>query len=472
MIRVRVKKLERRALMPQQADYLNWVITNRVFHPACFMEMRLGKTLANIRLIQHWKCDKACIVVAPTSVLEAWERELTAEGELYIIGHGLSGKERIEAAQEAVNMGCRVWFLINYECIRLSPEISLLPWFACLLDESTKIKDGAAQVSKVCSIGFRDTKHRIIISGLPAPEGDLNLFNQFMFLHGDCLGIRNYYQFRSNYFEPNGPYGEWTYKEGMQDTVREQIYRKAFVLRRADVNLPNIKIRETRYVKLDKDARKLYKKIEDEWSVWIKQEDGETEKLLETEYAVVKKTWCCRIAGGSDPEGVFKWHHKTKELISLLKGELKNQPVVVWFRFNSEIHAIEKILKEAGIPCTSLTGDTKREERFKRNEWFRNSRHSGKVLLCQTMLAQFGLDFSVADTAIYYSFVESNEAIAQSEDRIYHPKKTTPLLYIYLLTENTVDEDVYSAISDGVVSAKMFMMKMLTNFFKRRGTNG
>ena len=72
-----------------------------------------------------------------------------------------------------------------------------------------------------------------------------------------------------------------------------------------------------------------------------------------------------------------------------------------------------------------------------------------------------GQDWSVADTAIYYSNEYSNDLRSQSEDRICHPKKKLPLLIIDLNTESSIDEKVRKILKDKNFDSRMFMSRLI-----------
>jgi len=74
-----------------------------------------------------------------------------------------------------------------------------------------------------------------------------------------------------------------------------------------------------------------------------------------------------------------------------------------------------------------------------------------------------------ADTAIYYSNYYSFEMRTQSEDRIIHPLKQTPLLYVDLVTENTIDEDVVEILQTKKLRAVGFMRLLRRELMKKRG---
>jgi len=56
------------------------------------------------------------------------------------------------------------------------------------------------------------------------------------------------------------------------------------------------------------------------------------------------------------------------------------------------------------------------------------------------------MNLSAADTAIYFSEPVGYMARKQTEDRILDTEKKSTLLYIHLLVENSIDEDIRMAL--------------------------
>lgn len=460
---MRVRNIKYRPLMLHQGNYQKHAAKSD--HNACLLEMRLGKTLATIRWLVSLP-KQACmpiLVVAPLSVLEAWEKELTLEYERYVIASGLSFNKRTELViEEAFGQEGRTWVLINYDCLRATPGLAFLEWYGAVIDESTTIKNPKAKITKLVTKGFRDTKHRTILAGLPRPESELDLFTQFQFLYGSFMNCRNYYDYRNRYFELK--WNGWEPKPGMAKIIKDEVHNKAFILTRKSAGLGSTKVRERRMVTMSPDQARVYNKIEDKFVA----EYG-IDLLLETDHVLTQRMWLARIAGGAEVTGKAKWLGKINELLFLLKGELASEPVVVWFRFTSEIHAAAEALRKAAIPFQTLTGADSRQQRKDKQDWFRTSKQPGRVMLVQIIkVAEYGVDMSVSSTAIYYSVTYSCLQMAQTEDRIMHPMKKEPLLYIYLVSKDSIDEDAVETVSKKLTNAKMFQYKMRSLFETRR----
>ncbi len=459
MPRIRKRSKAKRELMPHQCAALAFAETKN--HVALFMEMRLGKTLVAIRYLASKYYVRYALVVAPVTVLEAWERELSLEGETFLNLSGKSKPARMAILDSlATRPSGRTWLLINYEGLLATPVMAKAPWDAVVLDESTRIKSPDAKTTKLCIKGFRQVKHRLILTGLPNPENEFELFCQLQFLWGSFAGCVSYWGFRSKYGTYNEREMKWTMHPQWRGPIKDLIQRRAFILSREKARMGKRKIYQIRNVPSTPEQMQLYRKAEADFEILLS--DG---TMKETQYTIVVHNWLCKIAGGFTPDEVPELisNRKTEELLELLQGELWNQKAVVWFKYRHEVEHVANHLRLAQIPFVQILGGDPLEERKARLDAFR---HDARVLLATEKVAKFGIDCSVASTAIYYSNEWSCEDRVQSEDRILHPQKDEPLLYIDLCTEGTVDHRVAEAVQEKSLNAKLFL-KNIQEFIRR-----
>lgn len=433
------------------------------FQCALFWQMRLGKTLVSIRWAGEKPDAERILVVCPFTVIENWEEHLAEEGEAYVVLTG-SEEQRLRKVEE--NPQAR-WFIVNYEGLtrRRRPgedrknavpsAIALLPWDTVLLDESTRIRNPKADVTRVVNTTLCSAKYRALLTGLPDPEGAEDFFEQMFFLYGQFMGCKNFWQFRERYYT-NIQYYEWFPRPGALEQIKKEVHKLGDFLTRKQVGLSNKKVYETRYVELPPKIRKAYDVLERDYELGMQS----------TKFAPVKRTWLQRLSGGFPDDPQFRSDHKLRELLYLLTTELKNEPVVVFFRFNRELAAVREALQTKGIKSLMIYGEVERTERQRRRLLFQ--RGKARVMLCQTSCVRYGLDFSHADTAIYYSNHDEYELRPQSEDRLVHPMKKGSLLIIDLVVRNSVDEDILYAQKVKGANAKFFESALIENFKKRR----
>ncbi len=402
----------------------------------CVMEMRLGKSILAIRWVRHRLAalgirKPRILLVAPRTPLIDWMEELERDEQKFTLIHGGPTKR-----SNLLN-GRDGWFVSTYSSLIFTPEIKDKPWDAVILDESTTIKNVKARVTKCCHRWFRDVRLKCILTGLPNPQSELELWSQMAWVNGGSwMDVNNYYKWRTRVAYLAG--FSWEVKRDARPKIKAHLHEDAFVLSRSEAKVGSIKIPVRRSGVLAPKERKIYRTAVTRWEI-----PGIAKENTEAKHNVVICSWLRRITGGHLPTHAIEcW--KYEELIRLLGEDLQGQQVVIWFAFNQEIHRCYAILKRAGISATCLYGDVSLYERSRRINKFRSG--SRRVILCQVACGKYGLDLAVADTAIYFSNSYSYEARRQSEDRIVSANKTNPLAIIDLITENTVDEDVYEGL--------------------------
>jgi len=406
--------------------------------------MRLGKTMVAIRYLRNIDA-KRVLVVAPVEGLWAWQRELSLEG-IGSIGILKGSKaQRLEILKDTYQ-----WFLVNYESLLATPEILEQEWDAIICDESRRIANPKAKITRLLNAAPRTNK-RLVLSGEPAPESPLEYFEQFKFLNGSFMGCQNYWQFRNGFFRELGPH-DWVPQSNKLDRLKGAIHGNAFFMSRKEAGIPDRKIYEVRAVPLPPDLRKAYDSVRRDFMASL---NGTS---YSTKWVPVQYMWLHQISCGFLGEKMV-WEGKIKSLVDLLRGELRNEPVVVWFRFNAALRVANHALESKGVTCFTITGETPKEERFRRINQFREGRF--RVLLIQIKCGKTAIDLSNSSTAVYFSNSYSLEDRHQSEDRILNPLKRDPLLYVDLIGENTVEEDILEVLRQKGGESKFFMNKLI-----------
>lgn len=460
-----------REFMPHQVPA--WQYAEKRNRIALFMEMRLGKTLVAIRWAQRrmsgeyffTDVNSRTLVVAPVSTIKQWENELLQERVSPYDICWLSGKSSTEKFKLATRDEPK-WFLVNYDGLRACPALAQLPWDVIILDESTKIKNPSAKITKLLLQKFDRVKYRAILTGMPSPESSMDFYCQMLFLDGDqFMGHANFWSWRNRFFFPSGY--DWILKKiapgfpagtSTREAIRAAVAKEAFVMTRKEAKVGSMLVHEQRVIPINANQWRALRDIKKKWKY------GD----LETKFAGTRHVWMQRIAGGFSPDRenpVLIANGKTEEILQLIAGELAGQQLVIWFHFNEELAHVYHTLKAKHISVTAALGATPPEKRYARQAKFQ----AGKVqVFCiQEEVGKFGLDLSAADTEIYYSNAWSYETRAQSQDRIIHLRKTYPLLAIDLVTGDTTDEDVTDTLLDKSINAKSFQSKLLSKIRSR-----
>jgi len=394
------------------------------------------------------------LVVCPSYVGETWRNELRKEGIRHV--GMLVGPHTDKERGQALASSHLRWYVVNYEQLRTHPRLAQLPWDAVIVDESTRIRNPKAKITQVACSSFRHVARRAILSGCPNPESDLDFFCQMVFLYDGFMGSTNFWEWRQANFHQGYTQWQWNPNRGTSEKIKKIIHKRCSVLTRRKAGMRERWVREVRYVDLPKKIRKVYNKTEREWVL------GQAE----TKYAVVKSTWLAKLAGGCACPKEYRHSAKTNALIEIVQGELAKEQAIVWFRFNDELRECYRRLRKAKISCeTMIGGETQRRREAKRKRF---TRGSFRLFLVQAKCAMFGLDLSVSDTAIYFSRWFDGEVNAQTRDRIVHPQKKTTLLVVDLVTRDTTDEDVLSAVKSKQFTQRIFTSNLFKALKRRR----
>jgi superfamily II DNA or RNA helicase len=172
-------------LRPYQRRGVEWMhhLADTGCHGLLADEMGLGKTLQVITLLATRRVDDLpSLVVCPASVVPVWQEEIARfHPELAVdvlkTGHDFSSRET----------PC-VW-LSSYTQLRKHRAILAKHRFAyAVLDEGQFIKNPDAKVTQTC-FAIR-ARHRIVLSGTPLENRQLDLWSIFRYLLPGLLGSR------------------------------------------------------------------------------------------------------------------------------------------------------------------------------------------------------------------------------------------------------------------------------------------
>jgi SNF2 family DNA or RNA helicase len=425
------------------------------------MEMRLGKTLVAIRRCLLYKPTNPSIglrilVVAPSSALPDWETELRTERQKDVVYLQGSRENRLDLLTEEHR-----WNLINKEGWMVVPEIADVEWDAVIIDESTVIKNVRSQITKFYLNNFQDVPHRWALSGLPNPESDLEFWAQMAWLDGGwAFGSGNFYAFRNTWFDKERWGYGWIPKKGVLQDMHDEVGQRAFVMTRQEAGLDVPKVYERRYLELPSKLRRAYTTAEKEFLLEYKDRVKDS-----TFNRIVTYTWCRQMCSGFIGKRRV-WSGKEKELLDLLQGNLSRQAVVVWFAYNRELSRAMRALHKAGIKADAMVGTISKKRRKNTQRAFQRGRF--RVLCAQIKCADRGVNLSRASAAIYYSNSPSCEQRVQTEDRILKAGEDDPLLYIDLVVQGTVDEDLSLSLRGKKERSQRALNRALMARFRHR----
>lgn len=431
-------------------------------------DMGCGKTLTAIAIMgAGWQLGKMrrALVVAPSSVVPVWPRELEdAAGFPYQV-RALTGSRdaRIRALSELEDgpgPGLRV-AVINYESVWRDGIIEALRDYNAdiiIADESQRIKSHDAAQSKAMHRLGDKAPYKLILSGTPVQNNAIDIYSQYRFLDPTIFGT-NFYAFRNRYAIMGGFDRKQIVGYQNMDELIRRVYSIAYRVTKAEaLDLPE-QTYENRYVQLGNVDRKLYDQIRRDSYAELESGGEVTAPTVLTRLLRLQQ-----ITGGflkldniATPKQVN--HAKLDALMDIVNDAVySGQKLVVFARFTPEIGLISKTLRSEGIRHAVLDGRTPMEHHTDRAtgaevlsrgelvEDFQNNPET-MVFVAQIQTAGLGITLHAASLAVFYSLDFSYGNYAQALARIHRIGQRHPVTYIHLLVERSVDEKVLKALN-------------------------
>jgi len=385
------------------------------------------------------------LVIAPYSAFDAWRKTLHAEGMKWSEFTGLR-RER----QEAFFVYLGGFALINYEALirrkkkggfpgkKIDPAIDVWShdWDAVVLDESYRIANPRSAISKTIVREMERRQQRaarLILTGLPRPENDLDYFQQLRFLGADIAGAADFWKYRMyQCYNPPGTH-EYFLKREAKLALGCRLAKHAIFLKRTDVRPGQLEKQYERVlVRVDGRTRKVLDKIEDDFILEI---DGEI--VAKTVHTLVTFHWMRKLLGGVHPDYVY--HDKVTAACELINETLRGEQVLIWCDYVDEGHLLSDVFS-----APFICGEVDIQDRSAMVRRFQSQQT--RVLVCQPQAMKYGVDLSAASASVYYSSPLGLDTRVQSEDRMINLSQKTVKLIYDIVCENTVEE----AICDGL----------------------
>lgn len=420
---------------------------------AFFMETGTGKTFVGIERIRRAKALSLglpfrALIVCPRSIIEqVWKAQL-AEFAPDISFCNL----RKCRAQWKKKLPAADVYAINYESLRLIPTEVLRSFNIVILDESTKIKNPRAQITKFVLSMKKHWPRRDILSGLPAPNHLMEYWPQMNFVNSGILGD-NFWRFRAiNFYNvPRLPY-LWRPTPEFQAELPGKLAKQAIVVKKKDcLDLPP-QVFTTRTFEMTPGQRKHYDQMV-EMNITTM---GGKPVLAANELAKVMKLRQLTSGFAVDASGQAQEFRDPGKLALLeeVLEQLGESQAVIWVQFHVEI---AQILKKLEGLCGVAAGTVSEQEQEKAIEDFKAGRI--RYLIAHPGSVKYGHNWTHCTYAIYFSLSYSLEEYKQSMDRIHRYGQDKGTTYIHLLAERSIDSVIYkrlqskSSLSEGVLQA-------------------
>jgi SNF2 family DNA or RNA helicase len=414
---------------------------------AILADMGTGKSLMSVAvagaLYEGGRISKM-LVVCPKSIVGVWEGELKKFADFEYTAVTLEGDsgKKADSLRHMAGAGLQV-IIVNYESAwRLEAEIAKWKPDFIVCDESSKIKNPQVKQARALHNLGKNAKYKAILTGTPITNSPLDFFSQYKFVDDSVFGS-SFYSFRARYAIIGG-YGNHQivgYKN-MAELVTKA-HSIAFRIRIEDaVELPD-KIDEVRAVELERNAKTIYRSIDEDSYAELMQGEVTTRNVLTR---LLRLSQCTGGFIRDDIDGIVQEVSRAKlDALEDILDECTDagKKVVVFARFLPEINAIERLLKKRKTEYAVIHGCiTDRAEQVERFQ----TESECKVFVGQLQTTGMGLTLTAASVAVFYSLDFSYANYEQSRARIHRIGQTQKCLYIHLVAKGTVDEKVMEAL--------------------------
>lgn len=354
-----------------------------------------------------------------------------------------------------------------------------------VLDESHNIKSPQAKRTKSILLTSGRAPFRRILTGTPIAQGPFDAYSQVKFLdptYWDKWGLSTFTTFRANFgmferiYNPhirksfNESTGRWEHCHGGYakvlkeyrnlDQLQEMLAPISSRVTKDDVlDLPP-KLYEKRYITMTTDQARLYKQMREEFVVWLDGGDPVVAELAITRLLRLQQITCGYVP--TDEVHTIQGPNRRLDALCAIIEEAQHK-VIVWARFQMDITLILEAMRERGIPAVRYDGqvdDDERAEAVARFQGERPTYQNGqvigrepvpegeqvKVFVGNPAAGATGLTLTEARTVVYYSNSYKLIDRLQSEDRAHRIGQSNSVLYVDLIAEDTIDEQIVEAL--------------------------
>ncbi len=444
-------------------------------------DMGLGKTVQTIAMLlavksaveKDAKADGKkkfkALIVAPTSVVTNWERELDkfSPSLKHMVWHGGGRKERTDELEDADVV------ITSYALLRRDEELlSKLDLTYAILDEAQNIKNPLSATARAAK--KLKSHRRLALTGTPIENRLSEIWSIFDFVSPGLLGPLD--KFEERYARPIDN-GDAKAAQRLRATIHPFILRRT----KAEVakDLPE-KIETDNFCELTGEQAALYQAVLKEVRAQVM---GEVERqgLAKSHIQILAGLTRLRQAAcdprllGLPREFGDEDSGKLVALRELIQTSIAGgHRVLVFSQFVTMLQLIKRAMEEDGVSYEYLDGSTK--DRQGRVENFQRE-NGPSVFLISLKAGGSGLNLTAADTVIHFDPWWNPAVEDQATDRAHRIGQTKVVTTYRLIAKGTIEEKILelggkkrelvgAVLSEDVGGAKKLTKGDLEELFK------
>ena len=428
-------------------------------YSAIFHEQGLGKTKVAIDLIVYWLSNRlldTALVVAKKGLLDNWKNELAFHSRLTprLLTTNRGGNFYV------FNSPARV-MLAHYEAVKAEKERMQLflktRSVGVILDESTKIKNPEAALTRT----FLDLAplfaRRVIMSGTPVANRPQDIWSQIKFLDdGESLG-KDFAEFGRSVALSNDLAGVEARQRDLEMGLQQVFQRiSGFAVREtkasAEVCLPD-KVVHSVVTEWEPRQEELYRQVRESLRAIVFQNG----QLVTDDAEVVLKRLLRLVQVASNPRLIDTSYQiepgKMESLLQLVLSIIrKGEKCIIWTCFVDNVKWLARTLRRHNPQV--VHGMLSTNEQMDGIRRFVDD-STAKVLIATPGSAKEGLTLTVANHVIFYDRLFSLDDYLQAQDRI-HRISQERMCHVYnLIMRDSIDEWVEALLYSKRIAAQL-----------------
>lgn len=412
-------------------------------YAAIFHEQGLGKTKIAIDLILYWlekRSIDSVLVVTKKQLVENWKNEFSVHTHIKPKELGRDKKSNYLVLNSATRVVVTNFETISSEKERLSLYLKTRS-VAIVIDESTKIKNPDAKLTKDFFELSSFFKIRVIMTGTPVANRPYDIWSQIYFLdEGNSLGT-DFKEFSKSTDLRNDLGTNDEKREDFEICVSE-IFSKIskFTVRETKnsgiISLPN-KIYHDEICEFEIVQKQMYKQIQNELSILIQKDD---ETIVDNSEDSLKRLLRL-LQVASNPRLIDELYcsnsgkeNRLQEILKSIKD--RREKVIVWSSFIENIDYFYKRFAEYNP--VKIHGKLAIDQRNLAVKKFKED-ESCMILFATPQSAKEGLTLTVANNVIFYDRGFNLDDYLQAQDRIHRISQTKDCNIYNLLIRDSID---------------------------------
>jgi len=428
-------------LRPYQQKGYEWMIMlSQLGAGACLADdMGLGKTLQTICFLNYRKIKnstKKHLIICPASLIYNWKLEI----EKFAPQIAVSVYHSVNRNFEDIGRLNPDIIITSYGTARVDIDLlNEISWNTIVLDESHNIKNPQAQVTK--AIATLMAEMRVILSGTPIMNQTFDLYPQLSFILPSLFGSKEF--FAKEYANPID-----------KDRDKEKIdmlkkITNPFILRRTKEQVAKDLPQKTESIiwcEMGSEQRKIYTEVKQNIkdSIFLDiQSQGLAKSKLSVLAGIQKLRQIC-----SSPALLTDFENKTSEsikieiLIEEIKGNLKNNKVIVFSQFLNALDIVKEKLTQNQIAFYSIDGSTPNSKRQEQINQFQDKENPVRVFLLSLKAGNAGITLTEANYVFLIDPWWNRQVEQQAIDRVYRIGQDKNVFAYRMICKDTIEEKI------------------------------